>query len=161
MEIDALLSWLVLIAALGCGLVAGIFFAFSSFVMRALAILPASQGIAAMQSINVVVLNRWFFGAFFGTAVVCLLAILAALLWWRMPESIYLVAGGLLYLVGTILVTIVCNVPRNQSLASFPADDPESAGAWARYVDGWTFWNHVRTAAALAAALAFGLALST
>src|SRR5258705_6992637 len=45
--------------ALGAGLVAGVFFAFSSFVMAALARLPPAQAIAAMQSINVTVVNRW------------------------------------------------------------------------------------------------------
>ena len=40
-------------AVLGCGLVAGIFFAFSTFVMRALGRRPAGEGIAAMQAINI------------------------------------------------------------------------------------------------------------
>jgi uncharacterized membrane protein len=44
---------LTVVAALGCGLNAGVFFAFSSFVMAALRRLPPAQGIAAMQSINV------------------------------------------------------------------------------------------------------------
>ena len=35
-------------SALGCGLIAGVFFAFSSFVMKALARLPPVQGIAAI-----------------------------------------------------------------------------------------------------------------
>jgi uncharacterized membrane protein len=48
---------LTFVAALGSGLVAGIFFAFSNFVMKALARVSPAQGIAAMQSINVVVLN--------------------------------------------------------------------------------------------------------
>jgi len=56
------------VSALGCGLIAGVFFAFSTFVMKALAGLPTAQGIAAMQSVNVAVLNGWFFSAFFGTA---------------------------------------------------------------------------------------------
>lgn len=43
---------LKLLAALGCGLIAGVFFAFSTFVMSALARLQPAQGIAAMQSIN-------------------------------------------------------------------------------------------------------------
>src|SRR5690606_28980359 len=47
---------LVLLAALGCALMAGLFFAFSVAVMRALGALPAAQGIAAMQSINAVIL---------------------------------------------------------------------------------------------------------
>jgi uncharacterized membrane protein len=50
--LDGLLFVLTLFAALGCGLVAGVFFAFSTFVMKALARLPAEQGIAAMQAIN-------------------------------------------------------------------------------------------------------------
>lgn len=59
------------LSALGCGLMAGVFFAFSTFVMKALGALPPAQGIAAMQSINVAVINRWFMAAFFGTALLC------------------------------------------------------------------------------------------
>jgi uncharacterized membrane protein len=66
--------------ALGSGLVAGFFFAFSICVMRALGRLPPEQGIAAMQSINVVVLNPWFFTAFFGTAAACVVLGIAAIL---------------------------------------------------------------------------------
>jgi uncharacterized membrane protein len=69
---EALLPALTVLAALGAGLVAGIFFAFSTFIMAALARLPAEGGIAAMQSINVAVLNPLFFLAFFGTAAIAL-----------------------------------------------------------------------------------------
>jgi uncharacterized membrane protein len=69
--IDRLLFKLTLSSALGCGLMAGFFFAFLICVMNALAHLPAAQGIAAMQSINIAVLNRWFFAVFFGTAAAC------------------------------------------------------------------------------------------
>jgi uncharacterized membrane protein len=141
-----------LLAALGCGLIAGVFFAFSAFVMKALARLPATQGVAAMQSINVVVLNPWFLGAFFGTGIVCALLVIAALVQWSM-SSVYLIAGGLLYVVGTLWVTIAFNVPRNNALAA------RGAEVWPRYLAEWTAWNHVRTAAALAAAASFGLAL--
>lgn len=143
---------LTLVAALGCGLIGGVFFAFSTFVMKALARLPASQGIAAMQSINVVVLNRWFLGAFFGTGIVCVLLVIAALVQWSV-NSVYLIAGAALYVVGTLWVTIAFNVPRNNALAA------RGAEVWARYVPEWTAWNHVRTAAALAAAASFSLAL--
>src|SRR4029453_8846365 len=66
---------LTFVVALGSGLVAGIFFAFSNFVMKALARVPAAQGIAAMKSINVVVLNKWFFAVFLGPRFVV----------WRLP----------------------------------------------------------------------------
>jgi uncharacterized membrane protein len=58
---NGLIFVLTFLSALGCGLVAGIFFTFSNFVMKSLARLPSAQGIAAMQAINVDVLNRWFF----------------------------------------------------------------------------------------------------
>ena len=52
-------------------MVAGVFFAFSAFVMRALARLPAPQGIAAMRAINVVAVTPAFMVALFGTALAC------------------------------------------------------------------------------------------
>ena len=64
-----------------------------------------------------------------------------------------MLSGGLVYLIGTILVTMAFNVPRNNALA---AADPQSglgARLWAGYITSWTAWNHVRTAAALAAAV--------
>ncbi len=156
---DQLLFTLTLVAALGCGLIAGVFFAFSVFVMKALSRLPPGEGIAAMQSINVAVLNPWFLGAFLGAAVVCLVALVFSLLRWHEPAAVYLLVGSVLYLVGCLLVTIVFNVPRNETLASVAPDDPDRASRWTDYVTTWTAWNHVRTGAALAAAASFGVAL--
>ncbi len=156
---DQLLFALTLFAALGCGLVAGVFFAFSAFVMKALSRLPTSEGIAAMQSINVAVLNPWFLGAFFGTAAACVLALISSLLRRHEPGAIYLFVGSALYLLGSVLVTIMFNVPRNKALALVVPTSPEAAGVWARYVVSWTAWNHVRTAAAFAAAACFSIAL--
>lgn len=66
---DGFLAVLTVVTALGCGLNAGVFFAFSSFVMKALARLQPAQGIAAMQSINLVAVTPAFMAALFGTAV--------------------------------------------------------------------------------------------
>jgi uncharacterized membrane protein len=148
-----------LLSALGSGLIAGVFFAFSAFVMKALARLPPAQGIAAMQSINVVVLNRWFFAAFFGTAAGCILLAIASLWMWREPGAIHRLIGSALYLIGTILVTIACNVPQNDALAAVDPASAEGARLWNRYLTDWTFWNHVRTAASLAAPALFTIAL--
>jgi uncharacterized membrane protein len=157
--VDQLLFALTLFAALGCGVVAGVFFAFSTFVMKALSRLPPGEGMAAMQSINVAVLNPWFMGAFLGTGAGCLLALITSIWRWHEPGAIYSLVGSGLYLVGTLLVTIVFNVPRNESLASVAPADPDSVRVWADYVASWTAWNHVRTAAALAAAASFSVAL--
>ncbi|MBA2409737.1 MAG: DUF1772 domain-containing protein [Gammaproteobacteria bacterium] len=148
-----------LVATLGCGLMAGLFLAFSTAVMKALAHLPAPAGIAAMQSINVTILNPAFLATFLGTAVVCFVLMIVSLLSWHSPGSVYLLLGSALYLVGTLLVTLVFNVPRNESLASVASDDNDGADLWADYLTTWTAWNHVRAAAAFAAAASLTIAL--
>lgn len=150
---------LTLCAALGCGLMAGVFFAFSAFVMPALARLPPAQGIAAMQSINVAAITPVFMVTLFGTAAACVPLAAYSLTRWQEPGAVYLLAGSLLYLVGTILVTVVFNVPRNNALAAVPLATGEGGRLWAAYLTGWTTWNHVRTVAALAAAALITVAL--
>ena len=73
--IDGFLFALTLLVALGRGVVSGNFYAFSSFVMKALTRLLPAQGNAAMQSINVAVINPWFLTAFLGTAAACELTV--------------------------------------------------------------------------------------
>jgi len=146
---------LILVAALGCGLNAGVFFAFSTFVMPALARLQPPQGIAAMQSINITAINPLFMLALFGTAFACLFLAIAVLFKWQQPSDFYLLAGSLLYLVGAIAVTIAFNVPLNDALAIVKPDSPQGATLWPKYLTNWTFWNHIRTTASLAAAAVF------
>ncbi|NJO43384.1 MAG: DUF1772 domain-containing protein [Cyanobacteria bacterium CRU_2_1] len=157
--VDHLFFALKLFSALGCGLVAGIFFAFSTFVMSALARLQPPQGIAAMQSINITVINPWFMTAFLGTGMACVLLTASSLLKWHQSGAAYLLVGSLLYLVGTIGVTIAFNVPLNDALAIVKPDSTEGATLWASYLTNWTIWNHVRTVAALAAAALLTIAL--
>src|ERR671917_2490351 len=97
---------LILLAALGCGMMAGVFFAFSVFVMKALGRLPAKQGVAAMQAINAAALTFAFMAALFGTAVTCGALAVWAILAWDERFAPYLLVGSMLYLVGTILLTI-------------------------------------------------------
>jgi uncharacterized membrane protein len=155
-------SWIGVLTfgtALGCGLIAGAFFAFSTFVMRALARLPAAQGIAAMNSINVAVITPSFMVALFGTGGACVVLAGVSLFTWSSPGAGYLFAGSALYVVGTILVTIIFNVPRNDALAVVDAASSDGAALWTSYLRSWTAWNHVRTIAAAGAAAALILAL--
>lgn len=156
---DGLHFALILVAALGSGLIAGVFFAFSTFVMTALGRLPPAQGIAAMQSINVAVINPVFLGTLFGTGVVCVVLAVIALLGWQAPGAAWLLAGSVLYVVGDVVVTMAFNVPLNNALAAADPASADGATLWARYLKGWTAWNHVRTVAGLAATAAFILAL--
>jgi uncharacterized membrane protein len=150
---------LKLFSALGCGLIAGVFFAFSSFVMNALAQLQPTQGIAAMQLINITVINPLFMAAFLGTAVACIFLAVSSVLRWHQPGTAYLLVGSLLYLIGTVGVTIVCNVPLNEALARVEPGSTEGASLWVSYLANWTAWNHVRTIAALAATAMLTIAL--
>src|SRR5690606_17771767 len=120
---------LLLGSALGGGLIAGVFFAFSTFVIRALGRLPAAQGVAAMQSINIVVINRWFMGAFFGTALLCIGAAIAAVT-ANHPAMSWIIAGALSYIIGSIGVTVVFNVPRNEALGRHAPESAEAAALW-------------------------------
>lgn len=157
---DQYLFALTFAAALGCGLMAGIFFAFSNFVMRALARIAPSQGIAAMQAVNITVLNPLFLLTFMGTGLVCAAAIAVALMYGESHGSGYLLAGGVLYLLGNIGVTAVFNVPMNDALARVDANSKDALRIWQDYLDKWTFWNQVRTVTALCAAAAFTLDMS-
>jgi uncharacterized membrane protein len=149
---------LKLISILGCMLIAGIFFAFSNFVMNALSRIQPAQGIAAMQSINITVINPVFMTAFLGTAVACIFLAISALLKWHQLGMAYIILGSVLYLVGTVGVTLAFNVPLNNALAIADPNSTDGAKIWVTYLVSWTFWNHVRTLAAFAAAIAISLA---
>jgi uncharacterized membrane protein len=148
-----------LVSALGCGLVAGVFFAFSSFVMAALRRLKPEEGIAAMQAINILAVTPAFMTALFGTAAACLGLVVWAVISRGEQPAALVIAGGALYIVGSIGVTIACNVPLNNRLAALHPQGADAAGYWAKYVSTWTAWNHVRTVAALAAAALLTVAL--
>ena len=153
---DRITFTITLLAALGSGLIAGVFFIFSVAIMRALERVPG--GMAAMQSINVVILNPMFLGVFMGTALLCVLIAILSVVRWDDSGSVWLLAGALLYLVGSIGVTMIFNVPLNNALM---AATPENADAvWKNYLSTWTMWNHVRTVASLAASASFIIGLS-
>lgn len=137
---------------LGSALIAGVFFAFSTFIMRAFSRIEEDAAVAAMNSINTVILGSLFMPVFFGTAIAGLILIVAAL-FGSGPAALAALAGSTVYIVGVIVVTIVFNVPLNNALG-------RSADIWPDYLRRWTFWNHVRTIASLIACALFVLTLS-
>lgn len=147
--------------ALGCGLVAGVCFAFSAFVMPGLDHLAAREAIAAMQSINRSAVTPVFMIALLGTAIACVGLAGWAISAWGRPGTRLVLAGAALYLVGMMVVTIAANIPLNDSLATLRADDPRAATDWSDFVSSWSAWNHLRTALALAAAAVLTLAVSS
>ena len=143
---------LAMATAIACAGMGGVFFAFSSFVMRALARLSPAHGIVAMQSINIVAVTPLFMTALFGTAVACVVLAANAVIDWRGVASAYVLAGTMSYLVGAIVVTIIFNVPLNNQLVALDATSADAMWFWFRYVRRWTAWNHVRALSAFVAA---------
>ncbi len=156
---ERLLSALTILAALGTGVVGGVFFAFSNFVMAGLTRLPAPSGITAMNSINITVINPLFMTALFGTGILCLVIGAYALFNWSMGGALLLIIGAVAYLVGNIVVTMLFNVPLNNALAVVDPSSAEGAALWTRYLSEWVMWNHVRTVTAIAAMAAFIVSL--
>jgi uncharacterized membrane protein len=157
--LDRLIFAVTFLSALGAGLMAGLYFTFSAFIMTAFSRIAPAAGISAMQSISVTILNPVFFSVFFGMVATSLLLAVAALFKWAEPGAAFLLAGGLLYILCSLLVTIFFNVPLNDGLAKVAPDSAEAASAWARYFAAWMPWNHVRTVGCLASAAAFTAAL--
>jgi uncharacterized membrane protein len=149
---------LTTVAAVGAGVSGGVFFAFSTFVMKALGRLPAAEGISAMNAINKAAPAPLFMLALFGTGAVSIAVSAEALRHLDQRWAVYVLTGTALYLACLIL-TVVYHVPRNNALALVDPTGPGAAHAWAQYLSSWTGWNHVRTVTALAGSAAFILAL--
>jgi uncharacterized membrane protein len=140
-----------LAAAVTSGLAAGVFFAFSTFVMPALDRLAPGEAIAAMQSINRAAITPPFMALLFGTALGCLLLAAWALASLGERQAPWLLAGAALYLGGALGVTAAANVPLNDRLAKVDPHSATSARDWPAFERAWTRFNHVRTVAATAA----------
>ena len=147
------------LSILAYALVAGVFLAFSDFIMRSLALTGGGGGVEAMV-INREVFRWVFMALFLGMAAASVL--IAAYAWFAVsgPAGTLIGFAALVYLIGCFGVTVVFNVPMNEALADMDLTSDATRDYWSRtYVPRWTFWNSVRTgAAALAAALMlFGL----
>lgn len=147
--LNSIIALPLFIASLSAGLMAGVYLAFSTFIMRSFDQLGAVQAADAMNTVNEVILRSWFMALFFGStllyAVLAGYAVFAADLagrWW-------LFAAGLIYVVGMFLFTALFNVPLNNRLAAAGVDDSTRVEAWKHYFVYWTRWNHLRAICSL------------
>ena len=152
--------FLMQLSIIAYALVAGVFLAFSDFIMRSLAITGGVGGVEAMQAINREVFRWIFMTLFLGMAAVSV--VIAGYAWISLdgPAGLLILLAAVVYLVGCFGVTVVFNVPMNEALAGMELTSGETRDYWLQtYVPRWTFWNSVRTAASAisAALLLFGL----
>ena len=149
---------LIIVAAVtGAGIVTGLLFAFSNFVMRALADLPSDKGMFAMQRINETIINPVFLALFLGTPILCAFIAIRFILHFDEPGSLFLVMGALAYLVGPFGITMLFNVPLNNRLAS--AECSVADDVWPEYRRRWQRWNHLRTCIGVISILLLGAGL--
>lgn len=156
---DHFIFIVTMLAALGTALLAGNFFAFSVFLMRALGGLAAERGIVAMQAITMAIRGGAFLILFFGTTALAVALAGAGVLNHGAPGSCYLLAGSLIFLIGTFCVTMGRNMPLNRALTRVTPGSEEGHKVWKRFQSSWGMWNHVRTLTSLVACALFIMAL--
>ena len=147
-------------AAISVGLMAGVYFAFSAFVMQALDAAGRPAGMAAMQSINRIIVRSLFLPLFFASSLACLLLAVFGVMIWGSAGAWQMVIGGVIYLVGMLAVTAFANVPLNNSLEAVDAAGAEAEAMWRRYMQRWLPWNHVRTVSCTASLVLLVAAIS-
>jgi uncharacterized membrane protein len=156
---DGLRNGLTIGAALGCGLMAGLFYAFSAVVMPSLEQRPTSDGVRTMQTINVVIVNPLFMVIFVGTAAASLGLVVISLASPDRGAHVDAIVAGALYLIGAIVVTGVANIPRNDAIDALDPGRADATDVWLRFLSEWTAWNHVRTVSCITALILLLVAL--
>lgn len=142
---------MMLLLILMSGLMAGIYFTFSVFVMRALGELPAEQGAAAMNRINTVIVSTLFMPIFFLSSLGFAGLMIWSLLHWQTGQSGIIVLAALVYLLGMFAVTAFGNVPLNNHLQASADHEDKLAASWQTYQRDWTRLNHIRTLSCIVA----------
>lgn len=149
--LDSMLVFSLVVAATGAGLMAGVYFAFSTFIMQSLDQLGPGPATDAMNSINKVILRSWFMALFFGSTLIYIVLGAVALLATDLAGRSLLFTAALIYVVGMFLCTARFNVPLNNRLTKAAGDDKSKAETWNHYFRHWTRWNHLRAVGSLVA----------
>ena len=136
-------------AALSSGIMAGVYFAFSGFIMKAFGKIEIVQSVAAMNSINEVILRSMFMPVFFGSSIISFLLVIVAFINWGEAGAGLALIAGMVYFAGMFACTIVFNVPLNNALARLGPDSDNAQQIWSHYLATWTKWNHLRTVSSL------------
>lgn len=110
---DTLTDALLWVTAVWVGLMGGVYFTFSAFVMKSLDAIDAPAGMMAMRSINRTIVKSTFLPIFFASTFACMALAALAELDLAATGARWSLAGGLTYFIGMFVVTVTCNVPLN------------------------------------------------
>lgn len=134
-----------LFLALWSAVVAGVFSAFSEFIMSALLKTEPASGIDAMQQINRDVIKTQFVAGILSIAVFSTLFAIYSLTIFEGAALTALVLAPLVYVPSVFLMTIIGNVPMNNKLDRIDHTSTEASAYWLKYGRNWTRLNHVRS----------------
>jgi uncharacterized membrane protein len=150
---------LLSLAAFATAMMAGLFYAFQWLVMPGLNATEPLAAVRSMQAINLAVRNVFFMFAFFGPLVLGGISVVLYLASWRNAPALCAWAGFLAYALGAFGITVVFNIPLNNSLAAASPAAATAGEIWRTFYDPWMFWNLVRTIMSIVSLLLFAAAL--
>ncbi len=150
---DLIVNILVIVAAIGAGLMAGLYYAFSAFIMKSFDQIGSSNAVVAMNSINEVILRSSFMLLFFGSTILFALLIAVGIFYETTSASWLLISAGLIYVIGMFVCTAAFNVPLNNQLAAVGDEKQERYELWNLYYTNWTRWNSLRAFCSLGASV--------
>lgn len=142
------------------GLMAGVYFSFSVFIMKSFTLLPALEAASAMNKINDVIVNTLFLPVFFGSTLWYAGLAVWSIADWQGQESVLVIAASAAYIVGMFVVTALGNVPLNNALKAAASNDKQLVTVWQKYRVSWTRLNHVRMLSCIAACALLVLSLT-
>lgn len=146
---------LTVAAAITAGLTAGVYFAFSTFIVPALRKLSPGHSISAMNAINKAAPSSpLFMLVLFGTGLTCIWLAIVSLRHRDDPAAAWLFVGAALYLV-SMLITIGYHVPHNDALMKAQP----TPTTWQHFIGPWLAWNHLRTVTAAGGTASLVIAL--
>jgi uncharacterized membrane protein len=140
--IVTILLW---VTALSSGVMAGVYFAFSAFVMRAFGTLEPAQAVTAMNAVNITILRSLFMPLFFGSSIISALLVVAGVMSWGEAGAGMALLAGAIYFFGMFACTVLFNVPLNNALGSLAPNSTDDFQLWTHDLQTWTNWNHLRT----------------
>ena len=138
-------------AAVGAGVLGGVYVAFSTFVMPALRRVPADRAVVAMQAMNRAAPAPWAIVGLLGAGGACAVLAVQALADLDDAAARWRLAGSALYL-STIVITFAFHIPRNEALDHVDAAGAGVDRAWADFAGSWSSGNHIRALASVGAA---------
>lgn len=144
---------ILLFTATATALIGGLFYAYSCSVNPGLARLPDNQYIAAMQSINLAIINPLFMLSFIGSL---LLLPVCTYMQYSSPATdrfYLLLLATIVYAAGVFGVTLLGNVPLNDALAKIDLQkaSPEEISAQRLLFE--KPWNNLHRVRSIASSL--------